>query len=43
MRLNPLVLNKRLETLSGIMPWMKEMAALDANATWELVVLPKDK
>jgi len=25
------------------MPWMKKMAALDANATWELVALPEDK
>ncbi len=25
------------------MPWMKEMVVLDANAIWELVVLPKDK
>jgi len=38
MGLNPLILNKRLETLSGTMPWMKRWAALDANATWELVV-----
>jgi len=25
------------------MPWMKRMAALDVNATWELVVLLEDK
>jgi hypothetical protein len=41
--LKPPILNKWLETLSGTMPWMKEMVALDANAIWELVVLPKDK
>ncbi len=41
-RLNPLILNKRLETLSGNVV-DEEMVALDVNATWELVAILKDK
>jgi hypothetical protein len=40
--LNPFVLNWQLETLwDNAMD--EEMVALDVNATWELVALPKDK